>query len=128
VDRRFTLDYTRHSTDTARLLRRTATLEETILWERVRNSRLGLPFRRQAPLGPYVVDFLCLKASLIVELDGSGHLKPDAKAYDRARDEYLHARGFVVLRFFNSEVRDRLDEVIDKIRGMMRRDVSGIES
>lgn len=120
MGRRFTFDYTELSKGKARLLRTASTPEEVLLWERVRNSQLGAPFRRQVPLGPYIVDFLCFKASLVLELDGSVHMSPDARAYDSVRDRYLHARGFTVLRILNCEVRDNMEEVIERIVSVLK--------
>ena len=81
----------------ARDLRAGMTDSERLLWAKLRAEQLGVKFRRQHPLGPYIADFACLAPALIVELDGSQHTK-DA-AYDAQRDEFFKARGFVVLRF-----------------------------
>jgi very-short-patch-repair endonuclease len=81
----------------ARDLRAGTTDSERLLWAKLRAEQLGVKFRRQHPLGPYIADFACLAPALIVELDGSQHTK-DA-AYDAQRDEFFKARGFVVLRF-----------------------------
>ena len=70
---------------------------ERLLWAKLRAEQLGVKFRRQHPLGPYIADFACLAPALIVELDGSQHAV-DA-AYDARRDEFFKAHGFVVLRF-----------------------------
>jgi len=81
----------------ARKLRRDMTDAEAKLWSELRDRRLDtIKFRRQAPIGPFVADFLCSEARLIVEIDGSQHA--DSKR-DRARDAELRARGFRVLRF-----------------------------
>jgi very-short-patch-repair endonuclease len=80
----------------ARRMRRAPTMAERLLWKLLRDRRLeGLKFRRQAPVGPYVADFLCLRHRLIVEADGPWH---DAEA-DSARDAWLASQGFRVLRF-----------------------------
>ena len=101
-----------------RRLRREQTAAERRLWALLRNRRLdGWKFRRQHPLGPYVVDFACLEAGLVVELDGAIH---QAQAdYDAARDTYLAACGFTVLRLPNALVLERLPEVIEAIRAAL---------
>jgi very-short-patch-repair endonuclease len=101
---------------TARRLRRQLTEAEQSLWDALRDNRLqGIKFRRQHPFGPYVLDFFCVNAQLVVELDGSVHDQPEQKEYDHDRTEYLETHGLRVLRFRNEEVADRLDEVVRKI-------------
>ncbi|MCS3745640.1 DUF559 domain-containing protein [Xanthomonas sp. 3793] len=105
----------RHAAKTgfAKHLRREMTAAEHALWYRLRDRRLlGFKFRRQFPIGPYIVDFVCLAQALIVEIDGSQHLLPRA---DAARDVFLHRRGFQLLRFWNNEVLVRTDAVCDAI-------------
>ena len=82
-------------------LRREATDAEQKFWLEVRDRRLGgFKFRRQATVGPYVVDFLCAEKSLIVEIDGSQH----NEQVDRKRTAFLEARGYCVLQFWNNEL------------------------
>lgn len=96
--------------DRARRLRRDQTPSETRLWEALRGLRLdGWKWRRQAPVGPFIVDFLCLEAALAVELDGGIHAEQADR--DARRDAYLRARGLQVLRFWNSEVSADFDGV-----------------
>jgi len=87
----------------ARLLRLWATPAERRLWHHLRTHRsAGHAFRRQHPIGPYIVDFVCRKRRLIVEVDGIGH---EAKVeYDQIRTAYLRSLGFTVLRFANSRI------------------------
>ena len=86
----------------ARELRRCGTDAERALWALVRDRRLGgYKFRRQVPLGPYVVDFLCREERLIVELDGGQH--QDRTGYDAERTAWLSAMGFEVVRLWNNE-------------------------
>ena len=88
------------------------------LWSELRDRRLDTTkFRRQAPIGPFVADFLCSEARLIVEIDGSQHA--DSKR-DRARDAELQARGFRVLRFWNDDVMRDLRAVCDTIVAYVR--------
>jgi len=99
--------------DRARELRRTMTDAERQLWRCLRLRQLeGYRFRRQVPIGPYVVDFLCLQARLVVEVDGGQHA--DAPA-DRRRDAFLRRRGFRVLRFWNNQVLAQPDAVCEVI-------------
>lgn len=100
-----------HKLRFARTLRQHMTEAEVRLWYRLRDRRLlDCKFRRQVPVGPYIVDFICIEHSLIVELDGSQHL--DA-ATDVARDAFLAAAGFTILRFWNNEVLANTDDVCD---------------
>jgi very-short-patch-repair endonuclease len=90
----------------ARALRRTMTRTEKEFWSLVRNDHLGVKFRRQVPIGPYIVDFFCFSAKLAVELDGSQHYTKEGKGYDFHRDQFLKAYGVTVLRFSNKEFSD----------------------
>jgi very-short-patch-repair endonuclease len=84
----------------ARRLRRSATSSENFLWQLLRNrQRRGLKFRRQHPLGPYVADFYCVEAKLVLELDGTPHDTPEGKQRDEARDAWMRSQGIEVLRF-----------------------------
>ena len=99
----------------ARSQRREMTRAETMLWGALRGRRLReFKFRRQAPIGPYCADFLCLEKRLIVEADGRTHESDEARARDAARDEWLRREGFRVLRFQDDAVIGGLDLVIEK--------------
>ncbi|HSD37328.1 MAG TPA: endonuclease domain-containing protein [Rhodocyclaceae bacterium] len=101
--------------DNAKRLRTEQTEAEQCLWYHLRAHRfLGLKFKRQKPVGPYIADFICIEGKLIVEVDGGQHV--EAKAYDDARDKYLNDQGFTVLRFWNNEVLNQTEAVLDKIR------------
>lgn len=95
----------------ARQLRRESTDAERLLWFHLRDRRLGVKFRRQQPVGPFIVDFLSLEAMLIVELDGSQH----DDDIDAARTRFLERRGYRVLRFWNHDVLVRTESVLDVI-------------
>ncbi|MBV9290688.1 MAG: endonuclease domain-containing protein, partial [Hyphomicrobiales bacterium] len=83
-------------------MRRAPTEAEHRLWRLLRDRRLsGLKFRRQVPVGPYIVDFLCVSARLIVEADGSRH---GESLHDERRDAYLVRQGWTVLRFWNHDI------------------------
>ena len=97
----------------ARAMRGAPTDTERRLWRLLRDRRLtGLKFRRQVPIGPYIVDFLCVDAKLIVEADGSQHAE---NARDGVRDAYLARQGWKVLRFWNHEVSKNCEGVFETI-------------
>ncbi|MFB3431560.1 MAG: endonuclease domain-containing protein [Phycisphaerales bacterium] len=105
----------RESTNRARRLRREQTPPEGILWSRLRAGRLnGLKFRRQQPVGPYVADFFCAAARLVVEVDGQIHGKRPAR--DAARDRWMREDGIRVLRIPAHEVLRDLDAVLRTIQ------------
>ncbi|WP_315760439.1 endonuclease domain-containing protein [Sphingomonas sp. Y38-1Y] len=94
-------------------LRRERTEAEHRFWQAVRNRQAdGFKFRFQHTLAPYVVDFACLEAMLVVEIDGGQH-DPEV---DRRRTEFLKARGFRVIRFWNNDVLQNLEGVIAVLR------------
>jgi very-short-patch-repair endonuclease len=91
----------------ARRLRRDMTLPEVLLWDCLRAGRLeGFRFRRQHPVGPYILDIYCASARLAVEVDGFQHDQPAQIAYDRRRDGYLGERGIRVMRIAATDVLD----------------------
>ena len=98
----------------AKQLRATLTNAETILWSRLRRHPAH-KFRRQNPIGPYIADFACVAAHLIVEVDGETHATDEARRYDRRRDAYLKRRGRRVLRVPNCDVYKELTAVLDLI-------------
>jgi very-short-patch-repair endonuclease len=100
----------------ARLLRKRMTPQEVKLWVKLRQLRpAGFHFRRQVPIGRFVVDFACLKRGLVIELDGGQHNFDGHAARDRARDAHLREIGFQVLRFWNANVDADLDGVVETI-------------
>ena len=102
--------------EAARALRQRSTPAEDKLWEALRGRRLsGLKFRRQHPIGPFVLDVFCVEHQLVVEVDGSIHKTPDQVAHDTARTGYLTDRGLNVLRFTNAEVERDLPGVLKRI-------------
>jgi len=99
----------------ARKLRRSSTEVERILWYRIRDKQIeDFRFRRQRPIGKYIVDFVCLDAMLIIEVDGGQHA--DAVLADAARTRFLESLGYRVLRFWNNEVIENLEGVLERIR------------
>ena len=100
----------------AQRLRRTLSAPEVMLWSRLRERASGKPvFRRQHPIGPYVLDFYCAKARLAIELDGAGHDMGDRPQHDQQRDAWLKAHGITVLRIPAGDLRGRIDETADAI-------------
>ena len=102
----------------ARQLRRNMTDAERVLWRGLRMRQMGVRFRRQHPLGPYIVDFVCLSHRLVLEVDGRQHYE---SAYDCRRDRALSDLGFRVLRFWNHEVLQDLDAVCDHIHRSLQK-------
>ena len=97
----------------ARRLRRTMTPPELRLWTVLRGKALGgLRFRRQHPVGPYILDFYCAAGKLAIEVDGAGHAHPDQAGHDVRRDRWLFEQGVTMLRVLATDVRDGLDGVV----------------
>ena len=101
-------------THRARALRRNMTEPERRLWRKLRSRQwFGLKFKRQIPIGPYIVDFLCEECGVVVEVDGDTHASQ--VSYDLCRDDYLNRVGFYVLRVGNRDVMDNLEGVLVRI-------------
>ena len=104
----------------ARKLRTDETLAEKRLWQQLRNRQQnGVKFVRQAPVGPFVADFLCREFRLVVEVDGATHSSDEEVARDEARTRWLGANGYRVIRFHNDEVMNGMDEVLILISGAL---------
>ncbi len=102
--------------DNSKRLRRNLTEEESILWFHLRKKYLkGHHFRKQVIVGNYIVDFLSYSARLIIKVDGFQHYEDSALIYDAKRTRYLNSQGFTVLRFDNSDVKYRLNDVLEEI-------------
>ncbi|PRH86065.1 hypothetical protein C5L14_17575 [Labrys okinawensis] len=100
----------------AQRLREQAPKAERLLWAKLRNRALaGQKFVRQMPLGPYFVDFACRELMLIIEIDGATHSSAEERAYDRAREQYLAAQGYRVLRVQNADIYESIDGVCELI-------------
>ena len=98
----------------ARELRCQMTEAETLLWLQLKGRRFqGFKFRRQRPLGPYILDFVCLKAGLVIEIDGGQH--SGQQTYDQARTALIETQGLTVIRFWNHEVMNETPAVLEKI-------------
>jgi len=99
--------------DKARDLRKNMTDAERRLWSHLRNDQLGVRFRRQAPIGPYIAYFACFDPRLVIEVDGGQH--DEQRGYDTRRNDWLRSQSFVVLRFWNNEVLGNTEGVLERI-------------
>lgn len=106
----------------ARQLRREQTDAERLLWYLLRGRQLGgFKFRRQSPFGPYILDFYCPQKRLAVELDGGGHADDDQARHDVNRTAFLQNSGIQVLRFWNHQVFQETEAVLQKIWNTLQR-------
>jgi very-short-patch-repair endonuclease len=85
---------------------------ETKLWHCINRKSLGSKFRRQCPIGKYIVDFVSFDSMVVIEVDGAGHLESES---DVIRDEWLKSQGFKVLRFWVNEILNNIDGVLVKL-------------
>jgi len=100
----------------AKELRKSMTVAEELLWNRLKNNKLGgLKFRRQHPLDIFIADFYCHQRKLIIEIDGGIHEGAEQKEYDEGRTYSLEVKGFKILRFRNEEVINNIENVLLKI-------------
>lgn len=98
----------------AKKLRKNSTRAESLLWGKLRAKQIkGIKFRRQQPIGNYIVDFASFEKKIIIELDGGQHAR--AKEKDSKRDKFLNENGFTVLRFWNNEIFNNLESVLEVI-------------
>lgn len=97
-------------------LRRKSTETEFLLWEKLRNNKLGFKFKRQYSVTHYVVDFYCAKEKLAIEVDGKIHSIASNIEYDKYRTQYLYSLGIKEIRFKNEEIINNMDQVITKIK------------
>lgn len=114
--------YTPEALKRAKQLRRKMTPQERLLWSRLRNRQLGnFKFRKQQPLGPFIADFVCQQVKLVIEADGSQH---NDSCNDARRDRWMEEQGYTVLRFWNNEVNENLEGVLEAILNILSRDPS----
>lgn len=100
----------------SRNLRKNQTPQETKLWALLRNKRFhNLKFKRQYPIGNYIVDFICIEKRIIIELDGGQHNFSENIEKDNIRSEYFVQRDFKVIRFWNNEVDNNIEGVYQKL-------------
>jgi very-short-patch-repair endonuclease len=102
-----------------RELRKIATAQEDLLWEKLRNRKLGYKFRRQHSVGGYILDFYCKEKRLLIEIDGDIHRKAEAKEYDEVRDKYFRELNFKVLRFRNDEIEKDMESILTRIKSCL---------
>ena len=103
-----------NSTTLAKQLRKEQTPWETKLWSYLRSHRFeGLKFKRQVPIGKYIVDFCCEDKKLVIELDGGQHF--EMQSQDMERDNFFRSQGYTVLRFWNNELDNNLEGVLEEI-------------
>jgi len=106
--------YNQETLEKAKELRKESTKEENKLWKYLSGKQLdNFKFRRQQPIDKYIVDFFCPAANLVIELDGSQHA--EQKDYDNKRTDFLESKGYKVLRFWNNEVNENIEGVVEKI-------------
>jgi very-short-patch-repair endonuclease len=112
-------------TRAAKELRRRQTETEKRLWFKLRdNQACGVKFRRQEPIGKYIVDFVNYENKLIIEVDGNHHTETEVKINDADRTRWLKSEGFKILRFWNSEIMRNLEKVIEKIKENLQQENS----
>ena len=99
----------------ARAFRRKLTNAETILWSRLRDGVGGMRFRRQHPIGPYIADFACIRARLVVEVDGATHGSHEEQMHDARREACLRAKSWRIVRVSNDAVYHSLERVVELI-------------
>lgn len=97
-------------------MRKRPTQSENLLWEELRNSKLGCKFKRQYSLENYVVDFFCKERKFAIEIEGRIHNKKDVSKYDEYRFRYLEALGVKVIRVRSDEVEEQMGMVLDRIK------------
>ncbi|HEY8004270.1 MAG TPA: DUF559 domain-containing protein [Phenylobacterium sp.] len=115
------MDGSRVTKDRAKALRRTMSLPEVLLWSAIKGGAVdGLQFRKQHPIGPYVLDFYCHAAQLAVEVDGASHSAGDRPDRDVRRDAWLAARGIATLRLSASLILRDLDAAVRTISGYLQ--------
>ena len=105
----------------ARSLRRSMSLPEIMLWQFLRQKPEGIKFRRQHPSGPYVADFYCHEARLVIEVDGEAHGRGDAPQLDARRDQWFAEKGLVVLRIPATEIMRELNNATTAIMEAAKR-------
>jgi len=101
----------------AKKLRNNPTPQEKIMWQLLRKKNFnGLKFSRQYPIGKYIVDFVCRRKKLVIELDGGQHNQIEHIIYDNERTKYIESKGFKIVRFWNNEIDTNLEGVYQKLK------------
>ncbi|PIR52635.1 hypothetical protein COU76_05395 [Candidatus Peregrinibacteria bacterium CG10_big_fil_rev_8_21_14_0_10_49_10] len=108
---------TTDQTSFARQLRQAGNPAEKLLWSTLRRRQFfGLKFRKQVPIGPYIVDFLCVQRKIVIEIDGDSHYEDGKQEYDQKRDQFLQQHGLRILRVGHRETLQNIDGVVERIR------------
>lgn len=103
----------------ARELRKNMTPQERKLWNIIKNKQFyGYRFRRQFPIGRYIVDFVCRETKIIIEIDGGQHNQPEDIKYDKIRGEFLASEGYQVVRFWNNDIDKNILGVYEKLKNV----------
>ena len=97
-------------------LRNHSTPAEIILWQELKNSKLGVKFRRQQPLDHFIADFYCADLRLVIEIDGESHDFSGVASKDKVKEDYLRSKGYFMLRFVDFDVHHNLEGVIIQIK------------
>jgi very-short-patch-repair endonuclease len=105
-----------------RLLRRNQTIQETILWSKLRNNQTGFKWKRQVGVGSYIADFYCYQKNLVIEIDGAQHL--DTASYDEERRIYFETLGIKTIRFGNNEINTNIHGVLIEIENELNSSTS----
>jgi len=108
--------YSNQALDNAKELRNNTTEAEKLLWYYIKNEQLGCKFRRQQPIGDFIVDFACLEKNIVIELDGSQHNEADKIKKDKKRTDYLEKSDFTVIRFWNNEIFKNMSGCLTRIK------------
>ena len=113
----YDMEKRREETTLARGLRKRQTDAERALWNKLRSKQIeGVKFRRQQPIGPYIVDFVSLERKLIIEIDGGQHNERKVREKDQEREEWLKEKGYQILRFWNNDVLTNIEGVLERIK------------
>ncbi|MBU1708131.1 endonuclease domain-containing protein [bacterium] len=96
-------------------MRKEPTTGERLLWQHLHSGQLGVKFRRQHPIGPFIVDFYAPDANLVVEVDGDSHADNGQAEYDNKRDVYLQMLGLQVIRYPDRAVKSNIENVLEDI-------------
>ena len=108
------------SIQNARSLRKNATVPERILWDSLRGRKLnGWKFRRQHPIGQFVLDFFCREKAVAIEVDGEVHTQMEVADHDMERDKFLRLQGVRIIRFTNNQVVDDLPQALEEIKKVL---------
>ena len=119
ITKTFKSCYNKYMKDLSKLvkaLRHNQTIPEQILWRAIRSRRFcGFKFRRQVQIGNYIVDFICYDKNLVIELDGREHLTPEKLEYDANRTAFLEEKNYRVVRYYNTDIFNHLDDVLQDL-------------